>query len=184
MLTATGTALSTTINFFNQQDYAHISIAMDEQLLEVYSFGRLKHSNPFIGGFTTEDVTSDFYKNANCQIYALDITQQQFDKLGLVIQEFKKQKESYQYNLLGLFTCYINIPWERPNAYFCSEFVSTALMEANILDRIQPASITQPQFILANLAPQLKFEGRLYEYQNLPAAPGHFEKMIQSFLVL
>lgn len=44
ILTFTGTALSRIIKFATKVEFAHVSIALDEELNEMYSFGRI---NPY-----------------------------------------------------------------------------------------------------------------------------------------
>lgn len=39
-----------------QEPLNHVSIALDRELTEVYSFGRKQPDNPFIGGFVKEDI--------------------------------------------------------------------------------------------------------------------------------
>lgn len=51
VLTYSGTALSTLIKKFTKDEFAHVSIALDENLEEMYSFGRLNPYNPFNAGF-------------------------------------------------------------------------------------------------------------------------------------
>ena len=51
ILTFTGTALSRIIKLSTKDEFAHASIALDSELKEMYSFGRLNPYNPFFGGF-------------------------------------------------------------------------------------------------------------------------------------
>jgi len=41
VLTHTGTLLSNLIKLYTKNDYSHVSLAFDEDLNEMYSFGRL-----------------------------------------------------------------------------------------------------------------------------------------------
>lgn len=170
MLTQTSSALSKTLKCVTRKDYNHISLAMDKELTEVYSFGRLNPNNPFVGGFTYEDVTSDFYRNASCRIYALEITEWDLTNLLFTLNRFKENKDNLHYNFLGLFTAWMKLPWERPNAYFCSEFVSTVLMDAYIMKNHLPASIITPTEIIERVTPILLYEGTLYDYLSLAPA--------------
>ena len=47
VLTHTGTALSTIIKYYTKDEFSHVSISLDEELEEMYSFGRLNPYNPF-----------------------------------------------------------------------------------------------------------------------------------------
>ncbi|MUV37483.1 hypothetical protein JNUCC1_01289 [Lentibacillus sp. JNUCC-1] len=49
LFTDTGTYLSKAINYCTKQPLNHVSIGFDDELSEVYSFGRKRPKNPFIG---------------------------------------------------------------------------------------------------------------------------------------
>lgn len=170
MLSATNSILSTAIGVVTKKKYNHISISFDKELDEVYSFGRLNPNNPFSGGFSREQVTSNFYLKAECQIYELEVTREQLKKIRAIIDQYDKNKHYYYYNLLGLVTAWLNIPWDRPDAYFCSEFVSTVLIESDVLDKSLIPSVTRPHDIINNLDLALYFEGHMWQYKlkNLP----------------
>ncbi|MFR7463045.1 MAG: tyrosine-type recombinase/integrase [Clostridia bacterium] len=50
VLTHTGTTLSKIIKTYTKDEFSHVSIALDNKLQEMYSFGRLHPYNPFWGG--------------------------------------------------------------------------------------------------------------------------------------
>src|SRR5690625_7059982 len=75
IFTDTGTNLSRIINFCTRQSLNHVSIGFDKDLNEVYSFGRKNPKNPFSGGFVREDIRGAFLKNANCAVYAFQLTE-------------------------------------------------------------------------------------------------------------
>ena len=56
VLSFTGTILSRIVRFYTRKEYSHVSIALDENLDEMYSFGRLNPYNAFIGGFVHEGI--------------------------------------------------------------------------------------------------------------------------------
>lgn len=51
VLTHTGTTLSKIIKNYTNDEFSHVSISLDSELKEMYSFGRLNAYNPFWGGF-------------------------------------------------------------------------------------------------------------------------------------
>lgn len=181
MLTQTTSMLSRAIKSVTHQPYNHISLSMDKELTEVYSFGRLHPDNPFVGGFTREDVTGDFYRQARCRIHALTISEEDLRNLRFVLRGFKEKKESYYYNFAGLFTAWAKVPWDRPNAYFCSEFVSTVLMDAGIMQRHLPASVLSPADIIERMKVTVVYEGLLYEYLGLPPVLSRRERLMLFF---
>ena len=54
VLTYTGTVLSRFVKLFTKGEYSHVSISLDENLEEMYSFGRINPYIPFWGGFVQE----------------------------------------------------------------------------------------------------------------------------------
>lgn len=62
VLTYTGTILSRIVKMYTRREYSHVSIAFDEDLKEMYSFGRLNPYNPFIGGFVYERIDRGLLK--------------------------------------------------------------------------------------------------------------------------
>ena len=83
VLTHTGTVLSNIVKFYTKKDYTHVSISLDSELKELYSFGRLNPNNPFKGGFVREDLengTFARFKNTIGSIYVLKVTDEQYKK--------------------------------------------------------------------------------------------------------
>ena len=56
VLTYTGTILSRIVKLYTRKEYSHVSIALDENLEEMYSFGRVNPYIAFIGGFVHEGI--------------------------------------------------------------------------------------------------------------------------------
>ena len=80
VLTYTGTILSKLVKMYTKREFSHVSIALDEDLKEMYSFGRLNPYNPFIGGFVHEYMDKGTFKRfskTNAQIYCLELTEKQ-----------------------------------------------------------------------------------------------------------
>ena len=111
VLTYTGTFLSKIIKFYTKEQYTHISISLDRNLEEMYSFGRLNAYNPFHGGFIHEykdKGTFKRFKNTKCIIYSYEITDESYKSLKAKINNMYKNKEKYKFNLLGLLAVSIN----------------------------------------------------------------------------
>ena len=106
VLTHTGTNLSKIIKFFTKDEFSHISIALDQNLDEMYSFGRLNPYNPFWGGFVHEKINEGtfkrFYKTMS-QVYSLEIDETKYNKIKEAIEIIKKDKKKYKFNIIGLF---------------------------------------------------------------------------------
>ena len=100
VLTHTGTVLSRIIRSFTKDEFTHSSISLDENLKQLYSFGRLNPYNPFIGGFIHENIkygTFNRFKNTNAKIYSIIVTDEQYKKIHNTIFYIKKNKDNYKF---------------------------------------------------------------------------------------
>ena len=62
VLTYTGTILSKIVKIYTRREFSHVSIALDEDLTKMYSFGRLYPYNPFLAGFVHEGIDHGTFK--------------------------------------------------------------------------------------------------------------------------
>lgn len=166
IVTNTGTVLTKLIKLYTRKPYNHASIAFDNKLSEVYSFGRKTAKNPFIGGFVKEDVTAGLFKQADCAIYSFTATEHQIQRMNDYLQEFEVQKNFYRYNFLGLFGVMFNKPITRTKAFFCSQFVASVLKEGNTIHFDKPLSLITPYDLQEVPTFQLIYEGKLKDYHN------------------
>ncbi|MCH1627906.1 hypothetical protein [Fredinandcohnia quinoae] len=164
LLTDTGTLFTKTIKLFTKKPYNHASISLDRDLNDVYSFGRKKPRNPFIGGFVKENLQAGLFKEAKCAIYSCTISEDQFEKMIIRIKQIEEQKQRYKYNLLGLFAVAINKEFKRENAYFCSQFVATVLNDSCVIQIRKPLSLVTPHDLLDSSLFQLVYQGNLADY--------------------
>lgn len=167
LLTDTGSILTRIIKLFTRKKYNHVSLAFDAELADTFSFGRKKANNPFIGGFIHEDVTSAFYSQAKCAVYSLTVSEEQAAVMRGYVSSFEKDKEKYHYNLLGLFPALFNKVWDRENYFFCSHFVSTVLVEGDVLQANKPVALMRPADVLEALPFVPLYEGVLCHFNEL-----------------
>lgn len=132
VLTETKTLLSRAIHLYTQHNFTHVSISFDSELQEMYSFGRKRENNPFIGGFVHENPSSNLLGEANCAIYACTVTNEQYTTLKNSIQYYKQFKDAYKYNFIGLFGVVCRLKLKRENAFFCSQFIATLFEQVGL----------------------------------------------------
>ncbi|MBY0147392.1 hypothetical protein [Neobacillus niacini] len=166
LLTNTGSLLTKMIKLYTKKPYNHASIAFDHNLSEVYSFGRKTARNPFIGGFVKEDVRNGLFKQADCALYSITVSDDQIQKMKHYLQDIEARKKQYRYNFLGLFGVMLNKPLKRKNAFFCSQFVAFVLKESAIMDFEKPLALIAPHDLQCVPAVQLVYEGKLKAYLN------------------
>lgn len=131
----TYTVPSRMVKLFTNKPYSHVSLSFDNTFDCMYSFGRRRKRNFLIGGFVKENLKEgifNFNKNAHCAIFTLIVTLQQEEKIKAFIH--KIELADYQYNMLGVLLIPFHIRFQRQNKYYCSEFIYTALCDANIID--------------------------------------------------
>lgn len=167
LLTHSGSLLSKCINVYTKEPYTHVSIAFDEELKELYSFGRLRPRNPIIAGFVKEDIANGTYARfpeTRCALYSLDINDLQYKKLMKELERFKRDGEKYGYNLIGLLGVMVNYPIERKYNYFCSQFVSSLLRKSGIKLIDKHTGLTSPRDFRECRELNLVYEGKLQNY--------------------
>lgn len=183
LLTDTGTVLTKMIKLYTKKPLNHASIALDEQLMDVYSFGRKRPNNPFLAGFVRENLRGGIFRDANCAIFSCTMTEKQFQKTIHKIREMEKNKHRFKYNLIGLIAVMMNRELDRKNAFFCSHFVATVLEESGIeTNQQKPLSLVTPYDIIESPSLELVFEGKLSTYFtdfNLPYIHGEMSDSVQ-----
>ena len=135
ILTHTGTLLSRIIRKWTKDEFTHVSIALDDGLNQMYSFGRLNPYNPFWGGFVQERIhTGTFkrFKKTEAFIYFLDITQEQYILIKNEIKRIEEHKTEYCFNILGLLAVGFHKKIQAKHSFYCAEFVKYILEIAEI----------------------------------------------------
>ena len=116
ILTYTGTALAKLIKVYTGAEFSHVSISLDENLTQMYSFGRLRPYNPFIGGLVHESLEYGTFKRFNktyAAIYSVNVTKRQYKNITKTILNMYKNKDLYKFNILGLFANGLHISIKR-----------------------------------------------------------------------
>ncbi len=165
VLTDTGTILSRLIKIYTRDEFAHASLAFDIDLNEMYSFGRLRPYNPFIGGFVHENVkwgTFHRFRKTKAAVYALMVTDEQYLKMKTIVEHIKQHHHDYKFNMLGLVAVGAHLNLKRNKRFYCAEFVKYLIDEAKIdLDLPIPTKPNDFQFV-ENLS--LEYKGILHNY--------------------
>lgn len=167
LLSQTGTWLSRILSVVSGFKYMHTSISFDPKLQEMYSFGRIRPNNPFVGGFVKESLYEGVYtfsKKNVCAVYSTTITEDQVTLLKSEIERFEMHPRSYHYNFLGLFFIPFRIRVERKHHYFCSQFITELFIKIAILDQNTKATLTSPKDLIQLLDLNLEYKGLIMDY--------------------
>ena len=168
ILTHTGTILSNIIRLWTKDEFSHISIALDADLEEMYSFGRLNPYNPFWGSFVHEHInkgTFKRFKNTRAEVHSIFVTDEQYEKAKKIIKHFGNNKQKYKFNILGLACVSINKKITRKNTFYCAEFVKHILKVSGITEVNELPQIIRPENFKELQGMRLEYEGLLRKYK-------------------
>ncbi|WP_244865242.1 C40 family peptidase [Xylanibacillus composti] len=167
LFTNTGTWFTRLIRLYTRQELNHVSICLDRSLSEVYSFGRKRPNNPFIGGFVKEDLQSSLFEQADCAIYRCPVNRKQYAKAKATLRQFERRSACFRYNLLGLIGVMLNKPIRRKCAYFCSQFVATIFERLDHPLTTKCAALASPCDLEQSDKLECVYRGSLQEAQTL-----------------
>lgn len=167
ILTNTGTLLGRIIKLYTRDEFSHVSISLDKKLYRMYSFGRLRPYNPFIGGFVHEKIDEGTFKRfykTKCEILELEINDVQYENLVNNIEEIKKNRSKYKFNVAGLFSVVLNKKVKKDYYFYCAEFVKYVLEKSDI--KYQLPEIIRPQHFKEIKESEKIYSGLLREYND------------------
>ncbi len=162
--TFTGTFLSMLIRNITKTPYAHVSVALNEDLKPMYAFGRLNPKTPIFAGFVEENVNQGLYEiksNTSCRVYSLNITNEQYDKLTDNIKSVSDNRDKYDYDVKALMHLRQK---QRDYKYVCSNFVADMLEKSDINIFDKPSFEVLPKDFYDQQDLVLEYEGLLSKY--------------------
>lgn len=167
VLSKTNTVLGRAIRKYLGVEYNHCSISLDSSLEQLYSFGR-KHVYNFVSaGFVIEGKDHGFfkvYKNSNISVLKWSVTKQEWECVRQTIEKFKVNNESYKYNILGLISSSVDIPYSRENEYFCSQFVADVLEKSGVYHFNKDTRLVKPHEFLSMTNMTTTYTGKIGSY--------------------
>lgn len=167
VLTHTGTVLSRIIKSYTRDEFSHVSISLDKELKEMYSFGRLNPYNPFWGGFVQEGINFGTFKRFRktvCKIYSLKITEEQYNNVRGMIEYIKSSKQLHKFNVIGLFAVGFNKRISFENSFYCAEFVKYVLDKSDIKNNLP--EMIRPEDLKKLENSSIIYDGLLKNYQS------------------
>ena len=134
VFSSTRNILGKAIRAVTGEPYNHLSIALDENLDQMFGFARRFYSTPLYGGFIREYRSRYFVKGvpAQIQICKLPITNTQFLILQDQLLRMYDQRDQYIYNHLSALSAIFHKNVKVENAYTCVEFGVEVLNNLNI----------------------------------------------------
>jgi len=166
MFSFTGTYFSRSLCMMSGEKYIHVSIAFDENLKEVYSFGRKNPRWMFPCGFVMEDMNliSSFFKNAVFKMYELPLTKKEYKNLRKELKKYQDRQNEYHYNVKGLIHIQFHKVYHRNHHFVCSQFIAKLLSDSNIHTFDKDYSVVRPKDIAKIPRLKLVHEGKILDY--------------------
>lgn len=164
LLTKSDTYISKLIKLTTEDTYTHASISFDESLQPLYSFSRKYVNLPLPAGLRTEPLTKGFFQKYDyipCALYELKVSDETYIAARREVEQMMKEAPTYRFNVIGLVSCRLGIPFHRERRYFCSEFVSEVLTRSQALPLPKDTSLMRPNDYTKIPALSCRFEGRL-----------------------
>lgn len=129
----------------------------------MYSFGRKQAYNPFIGCFVKEDFYEGIFglhSKLKGQVLEINVTEEQYNKIERLLNEFISNSNYYKYNYLGLINSLLDRQSLCDDRFLCSEFVYYILNESGVAELNKPRNLVRPQDLL-NIKSKIIFKGNL-----------------------
>jgi hypothetical protein len=165
LVSQSGTTVAKFFKFFTKKPYNHVSVSDD--LKEFHSFCRTYIHSPIPATFNKEVTTVGVWghmKHIPCELYELEVTEEQKAVFDGIIDEFRKNRKKYAYNIIGIAALYWGINWKRENKFLCSQFC------AHVLDKMgiklnKPVFLHIPEDFRHIEDFKLVYEGNLKDYE-------------------
>ena len=168
VLTHTNTMFSKLIKRHTGHTYNHISIALKEDLSEMYSFGRI---NPYIffwGGFVVESPkfgTFKRFRNTIAKVLELSVDDEAYGIIEYYINQFIADKKTFGYNFRGVLKAKNNVNYQKTyRKFYCSQFVNYLLVCAHVIPEYHFGAIVKPEDFCTLENAKVIYEGLLREY--------------------
>lgn len=169
MLSRTHTIPARLIRLYSKVPYSHTSIALDPELTQMYSFARKGVWNPLNSGFIREDINSGVLgrdKNVYCSIYAVPVSDEQYEAFKKEIDHFVDNPNQYGYNFVGLFAAMLEVNIEDGKHFLCSQFVNHVFDKSGMPLFEGDNNLIKPYDFHLKLKNYRIYRGKLTEYRS------------------
>jgi len=169
VVSETGSFTSKCIRFFTKDGYTHISLSVNAELTEMYTFGRRYVYSVYPGGFVKEQIHKRIYKrfkNTRIVVLKLSVSDEQYDKIVAHLREMYLHKKEYTYNFLGAILVRFNKTFKRKNCYYCSEFIWELFHKYDLIDMetYKSKTLIRPMEFLRLGMGEIVYRGKMRDY--------------------
>lgn len=170
ILSRTHTHVGKMIRYCTNSAFNHVSISLDADMLQMYSFARLSAKNPLVGGMVKENPKRFALGDSTdipVKIYRIPVTYKQYDQISDFIYATYTDTEKYYYNLIGVFNVLFKSDFKVYKTYICTEFVSEVFKQGDLKLLPERCNIVSLKDFESNLEPFIMYQGDFYQYPEL-----------------
>ncbi len=167
VVSQTGSLVCRAISKFTGERYAHVSLSLEDDLSEMYSFGRVYACTPVIGGFVKESAsfgTMKRFKNTEIAVLRIPVSDEKREELAAYLAAMYADRKRYHYSFRGVYRARKGIAYHRENYYYCSEFVRETLEKFGLADADEFGEVVLPAEFLKLRRGETIYEGRLHDF--------------------
>ena len=160
----TGSLFSKFIKLFTKSKYNHVSLCLNGDFVDFYSFGRRVVLFPLLSGFVIEALdkgTFKYFNNTICSLYKIKVDNEKHVKLENIVNRFIDNKYEYRFNLIGMIGFVFNVPIRRKNKFCCSQFVASVINESGIYGFTKSTFLVSPNDIFEIPNALCIYEGKI-----------------------
>lgn len=171
VVSQSGTGVSKILRGASRDAYTHVSLAFDSRLQMMYSYGRRRVHNPFVGGFVKETPQTGVFGHfpqAQAVVIRLPIDAEVYERLEDRMRQMYVHRLEYRYDYVGVFLAWFGVSRERKRKSYCSKFVAGELQAVGAM---KPSKkVVRPVDFLSLERGETVFSGRLRDYAALANA--------------
>lgn len=134
ILSKTNSRMGKFIRFMTHYEYNHVSISLNDNFNNLYSFARYYKNAPLVGGFVNESILRYKNTNANLKIFKVPVSLKDYNNIYLYIEKIKLYQKDYIYNTLSAIATFFHADIKIRKSFTCLGFVNYILNNFNVLD--------------------------------------------------
>ncbi len=162
---------------FTREEFNHASIALDQNLTQMYGFARRFYRTPLYGGFVKESL-SRYHQNGQAShicVCKIPVTAEQYKELEQLLTKMENDSDHYLYNHLSALGAVMHRRVYVKDAYTCIEFCVDILHKLGVdIDPKQHYTICQvaqmllPYSIYEGSMPEGNYDAEFYAKRPVP----------------
>lgn len=167
IITHTPSVVSRIIRQFTHTPYNHVSVSLDAELNNMFSFGRRYKYFPWFGGFVQESLTSGTmgrFTETEAIVLKKHVDEEAYHDISNKLRDMLAHKYTYRYDTLGLVMAIFGKSLKRDKHCYCSEFVRRLLVECGVEKSDSFKDIVRPLDFMNLSATREVFRGKLREF--------------------